>query len=126
MKALPTTRAAQLAPQQRDEQAWLIEGLWSAQAVGIIGGEPKCGKSFLALDLAVSVASGTACLRRFPTRQCGTVLLFAVMDQQPAEPQPTQPSAKQRIEQILAEANYKIPLSQRQLRDRPHAQQPRR
>jgi RecA-family ATPase len=69
MKALPTTRAAQLAPQQHDEQTWLIEGLWSAQAVGIIGGEPKCGKSFLALDLAVSVASGTACLRHFPTRQ---------------------------------------------------------
>src|SRR5215831_4393958 len=80
MKALPTTRAAQLAPQQRDEQAWLIEGLWSAQAVGIIGGEPKCGKSFLALDLAVAVASGTPCLRHFPTPQCGRVLLFAAED----------------------------------------------
>jgi hypothetical protein len=80
MKALPTTRAAQLAMPQRDEQTWLIEGLWSAQGVGIIGGEPKCGKSFLALDLAVSVASGTPCLRRFPTQQCGTVLLFAAED----------------------------------------------
>ena len=27
------------------------------------------------------------------------------MDQQPAEPEPTQPSARQRIEQILTEAN---------------------
>jgi AAA domain len=80
MKVLPTTRAAQLATPQQDEQTWLIEGLWSAQAVGIIGGEPKCGKSFLALDLAVSVASGTRCLRRFPTRQCGAVLLFAAED----------------------------------------------
>jgi RecA-family ATPase len=80
MKGLPTTRAAQLASPQQDEQTWLIEGLWSAQAVGIIGGEPKCGKSFLALDLAVSVASGTPCLRRFPTRQCGGVLLFAAED----------------------------------------------
>jgi hypothetical protein len=35
--------------------------------------------------------------------------------QPPAESQPTQPSARQRIEQILAEA--KAPLSQRQLRD---------
>jgi AAA domain len=77
---LPTTRAAQLAPPQESDQAWLIEGLWSAQAVGIIGGEPKCGKSFLALDLAVSVASGAPCLRRFPTRQSGTVLLFAAED----------------------------------------------
>jgi RecA-family ATPase len=80
MKALPTTRAAQLAPPQDSDQAWLIEGLWSDQAVGIIGGEPKCGKSFLALDLAVAVASGTPCLRRFPACQCGTVLLFAAED----------------------------------------------
>jgi AAA domain len=80
MKALPTTRAAQLATPECDEQTWLIEGLWSAQAVGIIGGEPKCGKSFLALDLAVSVASGTPCLRHFVTRQCGPVLLFAAED----------------------------------------------
>jgi RecA-family ATPase len=80
MTALPTTPAAQLAPPHANQPAWLIEGLWSAQAVGIIGGEPKCGKSFLALDLAVSVASGTACLRRFPTRECGPVLLFAAED----------------------------------------------
>ena len=80
MKALPTTRAAQLATPPPDEVMWLIEGLWSAQAVGIIGGEPKCGKSFLALDLAVSVASGTPCLRHFATRQCGPVLLFAAED----------------------------------------------
>jgi hypothetical protein len=80
MKVLPTTRAAQLTTPQRDEQMWLIEGLWSAQAVGIIGGEPKCGKSFLALDLAVSVASGTPCLRHFVTRECGPVLLFAAED----------------------------------------------
>jgi hypothetical protein len=78
--ALPTTRAAQLALPEDSEPAWLIEDLWSAQAVGIIGGEPKCGKSFLALDLAVSVASGAPCLRRFPTRQCGTVLLYAAED----------------------------------------------
>ena len=43
MKLLPTLRAAQLAPLEPGKQSWLIEGLWSAQAVGIIGGEPKCG-----------------------------------------------------------------------------------
>jgi hypothetical protein len=96
MKALPTTRAAQLATPQRDEEMWLIEGLWSAQAVGIIGGEPKCGKSFLALDLAVSVASGTPCLRHFATRQCGPVLLFAAED----APQ----IVRQRLEGITAAA----------------------
>jgi AAA domain len=80
MTTLPTTRAAHLAPPEHSQRPWLIEGLWSAQAVGIIGGEPKCGKSFLALDLAVSVASGTACLRHFATHQRGTVLLFAAED----------------------------------------------
>jgi AAA domain len=56
---------------------WLVDGLWVDQAVGIVGGEPKCGKSFLALDLAVAVASGAPCLRRFRPAQTGRVLLFA-------------------------------------------------
>jgi AAA domain len=80
MKPLPTTRAAQLATPETSPAEWLIEGLWSTEAVGIIGGEPKCGKSFLALDLAVSVASGTPCVRRFPTREAGSVLLYAAED----------------------------------------------
>ena len=80
MKTLPTIRAAQLTEPETSEAAWLIEGLWSAEAVGIIGGAPKCGKSFLALDLAVAVASGTPCLRRFPARQRGVVLLYAAED----------------------------------------------
>jgi AAA domain len=97
MTTLPTTRAALLAPPEHSQPPWLIEGLWSAQAVGIIGGEPKCGKSFLALDLAVSVASGTACLRRFATHQRGTVLLF------PAEDAPH--IVRQRLEGIAAAAS---------------------
>ena len=79
MTALPVRLAHQLdvvAPEQR----WLIEGLWGAEAVGIIGGEPKCCKSFLALDMAVAVASATPCLRRFPVARCGRVLLFAAED----------------------------------------------
>jgi hypothetical protein len=80
MKPLPTVRAPQLAQSQPNETAWMIEDLWSAEAVGIIGGEPKCGKSFLALDLAVAVASGAPCLRRFRTRRRGAVLLYAAED----------------------------------------------
>jgi hypothetical protein len=59
---------------------WLIEALWAEQAVGILGGEPKCCKSFLALDIAVSVASATPCLRHFPVRRSGPVLLFPAED----------------------------------------------
>ena len=62
------------------EQRWLIEGLWAEQAVGIVGGEPKCCKSFLALDMAVAVAGGVPCLRRFPVAQRGRVLVFPAED----------------------------------------------
>jgi len=79
MNPLPVQRASQLSSSGPQTQ-WLIEGLWSDQAVGILGGEPKCCKSFLALDIALSVASGTACLRQFPVRRPGKVLLFPAED----------------------------------------------
>jgi hypothetical protein len=76
---LPVKLACELAD-NTDRSAWLIEGLWAEQAVGILGGQPKCCKSFLALDIAVSVASGTSCLRRFPVRRTGPVLIFPAED----------------------------------------------
>jgi hypothetical protein len=79
MNPLPVQRASQLSTAGPQTQ-WLVEGLWSDQAVGILGGEPKCYKSFLALDLALSVASGSACLRQFPVRRSGKVLLFPAED----------------------------------------------
>jgi RecA-family ATPase len=79
MTQLPVEPAWRLAeaPEQRD---WLVEGLWSEEAVGIIGGEPKCCKSFLALDLAVAVAAGTPCLGRFAVARPGRVLLYPAED----------------------------------------------
>jgi RecA-family ATPase len=79
MNLLPVQPAYALAVQP-PERRWLIEDLWGARAVGIVGGEPKCGKSFLALDVAVAVASGAPCLRRFRPAQTGRVLLFAAED----------------------------------------------
>jgi hypothetical protein len=79
MNPLPVQRASQLSTAGPQTQ-WLVQGLWSEQAVGILGGEPKCYKSFLALDVAVSVASGAACLRQFPVRHTGKVLLFPAED----------------------------------------------
>jgi hypothetical protein len=76
---LEVRRACELEARAQD-QRWLVEGLWAAEAVGIVGGEPKCCKSFLALDVAVSVASGAPCLRRFSPRKTGPVLLFAAED----------------------------------------------
>jgi hypothetical protein len=79
MSLLPVLPAHALASLP-DEHRWLVDGLWAEEAVGIVGGEPKCCKSFLALDLAVAVASGTACLRRFTVVRPGRVLLYAAED----------------------------------------------
>jgi len=59
---------------------WLVEGLWAAQGVGLIGGAPKSCKTWLALDLAVSVASATPALGHFVVAQPGPVLLYAAED----------------------------------------------
>jgi len=76
---LPTLPAHRLA-ERSQERRWLIDELWGDEAVGIVGGEPKCCKSFLALDMAVAVAGGVPCLRRFAAAQTGRVLLFAAED----------------------------------------------
>jgi hypothetical protein len=77
---LPVQRASHLPEDTGALTSWLVEGLWCDQAVGILGGEPKCCKSFLALDLAVSVASGALCLRQFRAVRTGPVLLFPAED----------------------------------------------
>lgn len=81
MSRLPMRRARDLDIQPV-AQRWLVEGLWADQAVGVLGGEPKCCKSFCALDIAVSVASGSLCLGRYPPAQTGRVLLYAAEDPQ--------------------------------------------
>ena len=86
----------------RKQSRWLIEDLWADQAVGILGGEPKCCKSFLALDMAVSVASGATCLRRFRVLRTAPVLLFPAEDSLPV--------VRQRLESICAAANTRLEL----------------
>jgi len=80
---LPICRANELDIQQ-PEKLWLIDSLWTQDAVGIIGGAPKCCKSWLGLDMAVSIASGTHCLGRFTVKQPGPVLIFLAEDALPA------------------------------------------
>jgi hypothetical protein len=60
--------------------SWLVDGLWSAEGVGVIGGAPKSCKTWLGLDLAVSVASGTDALGHFPVVSAGPVLLYGAED----------------------------------------------
>lgn len=77
--ALPVTRLARLAfPEGRSD--WLIEGLWAGEAVGVVGGIPKVGKTWLVLEMALAVASGLPCLGRFAVKNPGPVLLFCAED----------------------------------------------
>ncbi len=76
---LPVVRASELETQVA-RPSWLIERLWMHQAVGIIGGSPKSGKTWLALEMAVSVASGRPCFGAFAVGSPGPVLLYAAED----------------------------------------------
>ncbi|MEQ6918724.1 AAA family ATPase [Halomonas aquatica] len=55
--------------------AWLVRGFVEADSLALVFGEPGHGKSFLALDWAASVATGTA-WHGHPTRQ-GAVFVVA-------------------------------------------------
>jgi hypothetical protein len=62
---------------------WLVDTLWAHSAVGVLGGSPKSCKSWLALELAVSVATGTPCLGAFDVDHPGPVLLYMAEDAAP-------------------------------------------
>jgi hypothetical protein len=81
--ALPTIRVGDVHPLQEPSERWLVEQLWSARAVGVLGGAPKSAKTWAAVDIAVSVASGTPALGRFAVQDPGAVLFFAAEDPPP-------------------------------------------
>lgn len=79
VEPLPVVRVADL-DEPDEARRWLVDGLWSRSAVGIIGGAPKCKKSWLGLDLAISVATGTPCLGAFDVLEPGPALLYMAED----------------------------------------------
>jgi len=87
-KPLPVQKAASLE-RKTTAEAWLVQQLWTHRAVGFVAGHPKAGKSFLVLDLAVSVASGTPCLGHFAVEQPGPALVYLAED--------TLPNVRERI-----------------------------
>lgn len=78
-ESFPVTSASAL-PIRHESCRWLIEGLWPAEGVGIIGGSAKSYKTWLALDLAVSLASQTNCVGRFRIPLKRRVLVYAAED----------------------------------------------
>lgn len=55
---------------------WMISGIWSDKAHGLLSGFAKSFKSTIALDLAVSVATGTKFLNEFDVTNHGPVLFI--------------------------------------------------
>jgi hypothetical protein len=80
---LPVVRVAELASDELAER-WLVEQLWCARSVGVIGGAPKCAKTWLGLDMALSVATGTPCLGKYTVPEPGPVLVYLAEDALPA------------------------------------------
>ena len=78
-QVLPVVRVAEL-PSEELAERWLVEELWCADAVGVIGGAPKCAKTWLGLDMALSVATGTPCLGKYAVPEPGPVLVYLAED----------------------------------------------
>jgi hypothetical protein len=78
-QVLPVVRVAEL-PSDEIAERWLVEQLWCASSVGVIGGAPKCAKTWLGLDMALSVATGTPCLGKYNVPERGPVLVYLAED----------------------------------------------
>jgi len=61
---------------QAGQPTWLVEAFWPGDAYGVLGAEDKAGKTWAAVDLAVSVGTGTPWLGRFACPTPGPATLF--------------------------------------------------
>jgi hypothetical protein len=75
----PVVRAGDIKA-EAVSQSWLIDDLWTASSVGWVAGAPKSLKSWIALEMAVSVASASACFGRYRVPQRGGVLVYLAED----------------------------------------------
>ena len=74
----PVRRVDEVPP--RSETRWLVDGLFAASSVGLIGGPPKAYKTWVAAELALAVAAGVPAFGRFAVPRAGTVLFFGAED----------------------------------------------
>lgn len=90
-KGPPTMTAAELLARDFPDPAWVVPGLLPEGAT-LLAGRPKMGKSWLALGLAVSVASGGIALGKVQVER-GEALYLALED--------TARRLKKRLEMML-------------------------
>ena len=81
-ETLPVVRIGEI-PSEPNSQRWLVEELWGESSVGVIGGAPKCAKTWLGLDMALSVATGTPCLGKYAVPRAGPALVYLAEDALP-------------------------------------------
>jgi RecA-family ATPase len=116
---LPVVRIGDL-PDRQQAPRWLVEQLWSEAAVGVIGGAPKCSKTWLGLDLALSVATGTPCLGTFAVPRPGAVLVYLAEDALPIVRERVAGMARQRGLALAAVAIHVITAPTLLLDREPH------
>ena len=118
-QVLPVVRIGEI---QHDEHAqrWLVQSLWGESSVGVIGGAPKCSKTWLGLDLALSVATGTACLGKYAVPQPGPVLVYLAEDALPIVRQRVAGMARHRGLELADVAIHVITSPTLQLDREPH------
>lgn len=83
-------RLLEFLAQAFDPPRWMIEGVWTDKAHGIIGGEAKTLKTTFAIAMGIAVASGKEFLGTFPVHSRGPVLMM----QEENTPQNVQDVAK--------------------------------
>jgi hypothetical protein len=72
-------RVGEINPRPPDA-VWLVENIWLGMGVGILGGQPKAGKTYLAAEIALAVATGLHALGAYPTHKTGPVLFYGPED----------------------------------------------
>lgn len=75
--------ATQLLSQPDEPISWAVENLWTTGGVGFISGESKSFKTYFAIDMALSIASGTACINHFPTKK--SKVIYFIEEERGAE-----------------------------------------
>jgi len=98
-EALPFTRVEDIEPLPESER-WLVEGFLSQGSITVLAAAPKTGKTWVALGLAVGVASGTPALGNFHVPSPGPVLVF------PAEDDPR--AVRERVEGLCHGAGLEL------------------
>lgn len=74
--SLPWKDFAQVMSGLRSQPGWLIKNMWLRRSHGIVAGEPKCFKSIITLDMAVSIASGKPLWDEFEVEEQGPVMII--------------------------------------------------